>query len=90
MQVDPTPAAAPAAAPVENGESGDKTTKPNNGAGGKKYTPHVDGQTGDLILEATAYLRLLIALLILDAGNNDLVSFSAGYQSGEGTYQNAG
>lgn len=67
MQVDPSPAAASA----ETNE-GDKATK-SSGNGGKKYTPPVDGQTGDLILEATAYLRLLLALLSLDAGENDQV-----------------
>lgn len=73
MQIDPSPAVLAEA--TESTESGDKTAKSTGaGAGGKKYTPPVDGQTGDLILEATTYLRLLIALLSLDAGNNDQVS----------------
>lgn len=70
MQVDPSPANASA----EKTASEDKATKTTAESGGKKYTPPVDAQTGDLILEATAYLRLLVALLSLDAGHNDQVS----------------
>lgn len=70
MQVDPSPAIAP----TEISDSGDKAKSSGKESGAKKYTPPVDGQSGDLILEATAYLRLLIALLTLDTGNNELVS----------------
>lgn len=68
MQVDPTPAVAS----TEVTDSADKAVK-SSGSASKKYTPPVDAQTGDLILEATAYLRLLLALLNLDAGNNEQV-----------------
>lgn len=67
MQVDPSPTTSEAA------EGAAKTTKAA-APSVKKYTPPVDGQTGDLILEATAYLRLLLAIINLDAGNNDQVS----------------
>lgn len=70
MQIDPAPALA-------SMDSVDKTTKSDSApttSGGKKYTPPVDPQTGDLILEATTYLRLLLALLNIDAGRVDEVS----------------
>lgn len=43
-------------------------------ASGKKYNAPVDGQSGDLIIEGTAYLRLLLVLMNLDAGKVEEVS----------------
>ena len=45
-------------------------------ASGKKYNAPVDGQSGDLIIEGTAYLRLLLVLMNLDAGKVEEVSSS--------------
>lgn len=71
MQIDP----APAIASMDSVDKGaHKADAGSTGQGGKKYTPPVDPQSGDLILEATTYLRLLLALLNLDAGKVDEVS----------------
>lgn len=69
MQVDSHPAPAPA----PESEDKEKATKPK-ASGSKKYTPPVDGQSNDLILEATVYLRLLLTLLNLDAGHTELAA----------------
>ncbi|KAK8864225.1 hypothetical protein IAR55_001471 [Kwoniella newhampshirensis] len=55
MEIDPTPAKA------EESNTTPPTTK-------KKFTPPIDGSTGDLLPEAVMYIRLLIILLNLDAG----------------------
>jgi len=68
MQVD----SASTPAPTTEGEEKEKeTTKVSSKP---KYTAPVDGQTEDLILEGTAYLRLLLVLMNLDAGKVEEVS----------------
>jgi 26S proteasome regulatory subunit N3 len=68
MQVD----SASTPAPTTEGEEKEKE---NPKASSKpKYTAPVDGQTEDLILEGTAYLRLLLVLMNLDAGKVEEVS----------------
>jgi 26S proteasome regulatory subunit N3 len=52
----------------------DKDDSKTAEASARKYTAPLDGQTGDLILEATAYLRLLLVLMNLDAGKVEEVS----------------
>ena len=69
MQVD----SASTPAPTTEGEEKEKETpKPSP----RKYTAPVDGQSEDLILEGTAYLRLLLILLNLDAGKVEEVSLT--------------
>jgi 26S proteasome regulatory subunit N3 len=71
MQVD----LASTPAPTTEGEDKEKdleASKPSP----RKYTAPVDGQTEDLILEGTAYLRLLLVLMNLDAGKVEEVSRS--------------
>jgi 26S proteasome regulatory subunit N3 len=68
MQVD----SASTPAPTTEGEEKDKETP--KASSKPQYTAPVDGQTEDLILEATAYLRLLLVLMNLDAGKVEEVS----------------
>ena len=68
MQVD----SASTPAPTTEGEEKEKETAKVSSK--PKYTAPVDGQTEDLILEGTAYLRLLLVLMNLDAGKVEEVS----------------
>lgn len=72
MEVDPTPAAEPAAETKEGEEAketGDKDKKAKNTAAAPpKYTAPIDPTTSDLLPECTVYLRLLMILANLDAG----------------------
>ena len=70
MQVD----SASTPAPTTEGEEKEKETPKSSP---RKYTAPVDGQTEDLILEGTAYLRLLLILLNLDAGKVEEVSLTS-------------
>lgn len=71
MDVDTTPAdsAVPAADGAAVGPS-----SATGAAGSKKISPPLDGVTQDLIPEGVAYLRLLLILMNLDAGNVKEVS----------------
>jgi 26S proteasome regulatory subunit N3 len=69
MQVDSS------APTTEVGETDkEKEKEATKASSGKKYTAPLDGQSGDLIIEATAYLRLLLVLMNLDAGKVEEVS----------------
>jgi 26S proteasome regulatory subunit N3 len=68
MQVD----SASTPAPTTEGDEKEKETP--KASSKPKYTAPVDGQTEDLILEGTAYLRLLLILMNLDAGKVEEVS----------------
>lgn len=68
MQVD----SASTPAPTTEGEDKEKDTPKSSTR--PRYIAPVDGQTEDLILEGTAYLRLLLILLNLDAGKVEEVS----------------
>jgi 26S proteasome regulatory subunit N3 len=65
MQVDSEPATSEKDKEMDN----DASTSSS-----KKYQPPVDAQTGDLIPEATVYLRLLLILMNLNAGKLEEVS----------------
>jgi 26S proteasome regulatory subunit N3 len=70
MQVDSS------APTTEVGETDkEKEKEATKASSGKKYTAPLDGQSGDLIIEGTAYLRLLLVLMNLDAGKVEEVSF---------------
>jgi 26S proteasome regulatory subunit N3 len=70
MQVDSS------APTTEVGETDkEKEKEASKASSGKKYTAPLDGQSGDLIIEGTAYLRLLLVLMNLDAGKVEEVSF---------------
>ncbi|WWD17477.1 hypothetical protein CI109_101918 [Kwoniella shandongensis] len=58
MEVDPAPAATTTT-------TAEGTTTP---ASKKKFTPPIDGASGDLLPEGVMYIRLLVILLNLDAG----------------------
>ena len=78
MEVDPTPAPEkPAekdtlAVPKPNG-SGTETPPPEKAKEPKKFSPPLDA-SGDLVVECTVYLRLLLLLKAIDAKNIDEVS----------------
>lgn len=72
MQVDP----APALSTMERVDKSSEPTSHSSAGNGRKYSPPLDAQTGDLIPEGVIYLRLLLALMNLDAGKVEEVSFS--------------
>jgi len=66
MEVDPAPETAVEGQETKDGEKAEEK-KVEKKAAPPKYIVPVDAATGDLVLEGTVYIRLLLILANLDA-----------------------